>query len=414
MTKLLITGARLFTAVDENVIDDGSVLIERDRISWSGSTADLPSAARADAVVLDADGKFVMPGMTESHVHLSYSNAHPSQLDRQPIPIAMLDAVDNARTLLRFGFTSAISFGSAQGIDVPLRDAIDSGRVPGPRLLASEKDLGSTGSNADSAAPESDGRKRIADGPWAVRAAVREVAKAGADVVKIFLDGEALSAHAAPGVLSYTDEEVAAACDEARRRNLRVACHARSAGAVKQAVRHGVDFVGHANFLDDEAVDMLADARDRLFVGPGIAWEIQLLERGHEIGLRRSAMEARGYQLEIDETISAVKRLRDVGVRVLIGGDYGLSITPHGTNAKDLEYFVDVFDMTPTEALLCATRDGGLAFDPTGMIGTLEPETLADLVIVDGDPTHDITVLQEAPRIVTVIKGGEVHGGLGG
>jgi len=159
---------------------------------------------------------------------------------------------------------------------------------------------------------------------------------------------------------------------------------------------------------------MLADARDRLFVGPGIAWEIQLLERGHEIGLRRSAMEARGYQHEIDETISAVKRLRDVGVRVLIGGDYGLSITPHGTNAKDLEYFVDVFEMTPTEALLCATRDGGLAFDPTGMIGTLEPETLADLVIVDGDPTRDITVLQEAPRIVTVIKGGEVHGGLGG
>jgi imidazolonepropionase-like amidohydrolase len=414
MTKLLITGARLFTAVDENVIDDGSVLIERDRISWSGSTADLPSAARVDADVLDADGKFVMPGMTESHVHLSYSNAHPSQLDRQPVPIAMLDAVDNARTLLRFGFTSAISFGSAQGIDVPLRDAIDSGRVPGPRLLASEKDLGSTGSNADSAAPESDGRKRIADGPWAVRAAVREVAKAGADVVKIFLDGEALSAHAAPGVLSYTDEEVAAACDEARRRNLRVACHARSAGAVKQAVRHGVDFVGHANFLDDEAVDMLADARDRLFVGPGIAWEIQLLERGHEIGLRRSAMEARGYQHEIDETISAVKRLRDVGVRILIGGDYGLSITPHGTNAKDLEYFVDLFEMTPTEALLCATRDGGLAFDPTGMIGTLEPETLADLVIVDGDPTRDITVLQEAPRIVTVIKGGEVHGGLGG
>ena len=185
-----------------------------------------------------------MPGMTESHVHLSYSNAHPSQLDRQPIPIAMLDAVDNARTLLRFGFTSAISFGSAQGIDVPLRDAINAGRVPGPRLLASEKDIGSTGSNADSKEPGSEGHKRIADGPWAVRAAVREVAKAGADVVKIFLDGEALSAHAAPGVLSYTDDEVAAACDEAHLRNLRVACHARSAAAVKQAVRHGVDFVG--------------------------------------------------------------------------------------------------------------------------------------------------------------------------
>jgi imidazolonepropionase-like amidohydrolase len=406
MSRLVISNARLFAAVDDSVIDDASVLIDGDRIEWAGPSAAAPPVD--DAERIDAAGRFVMPGMTESHVHLSYSNAHPSQLDRQPVPVAMLDAVDNARTLLRFGFTSAISFGSAQGIDVPLRDAIDAGRVPGPRLLASEKDIGSTGSNADSNVPGAEGRKRIADGPWAVRAAVREVAKAGADVVKIFLDGEELSPHAAPGVLSYTNEEVAAACDEAHLRGLRVACHARSAGAVKQAVRHGVDFIGHANFLDDEAVELLAAARDRLFVGPGIAWEIQLLERGHEIGLSRAQMEARGYQRELDETIGAVKRLREVGVRVLIGGDYGLSITPHGTNAKDLQYFVELFGMTAGQALLCATRDGGLAVDPTGMLGTLEAGTTADLLIVDGDPTRDITVLQEAQRIVGVMKGGHL------
>jgi imidazolonepropionase-like amidohydrolase len=406
MSQLLISNARLFTAVDETVIDDGAVLIDGDRIEWAGPAASTPSVDDAERV--DVGGRFVMPGMTESHVHLSYSNAHPSQLDRQPVPIAMLDAVDNARTLLRMGFTSAISFGSAQGIDVHLRNAIDVGRVPGPRLLASDRDVGSTGSNADNKAPGTEGHKRIADGPWAVRAAVREVAKAGADVVKIFLDGEALSAHAAPGVLSYTDEEVAAACDEAHLRGLRVACHARSAAAVKQAVRHRVDFVGHANFLDDEAVEMLASARDRLVVGPGIAWEIQLLERGHEIGLSRAMMEARGYQRELDETIGSVKRLRDVGVRLVIGGDYGLSITPHGTNAKDLEYFVDVFGMAPAEALLCATRNGGLAVDPAGMLGTLEAGTTADLVIVDGDPTRDVTVLQQEERIVGVMKGGRM------
>ena len=406
MSRILFTNARVFAAVDETVLDDAGVLMDGDRIEWSGPMAVAPTVE--DAERIDLGGRFVMPGMTESHVHLSYSNAHPSQLDRQPVPIAMLDAVDNARTLLRFGFTSAISFGSAQGIDVHLRSAINTGRVPGPRLLASERDVGSTGSNADAKEPGSEGRKRIADGPWAVRAAVREVAKAGADVVKIFLDGEELSAHARPGVLSYTDDEVAAACDEAHLRNLRVACHARSASAVKQAVRHGVDFIGHANFLDDEAVEMLAGARDRLFVGPGIAWEIQLLERGHEIGLSRAMMEARGYQRELDETISAVKRLREVGVRLLIGGDYGLSITPHGTNAKDLEYFVDLFGMSPGEALLCATRDGGLAMDPTGMLGTLEAGTTADLVIVDGDPTRDITVLQYEERIVGVMKDGRL------
>ncbi|MGE5211955.1 MAG: amidohydrolase family protein [Acidobacteriota bacterium] len=406
MSRMLFTNARLFTAVDETVLDDAGVLIDGDRIEWSGPMSAAPSVEDAERV--DVGGRFVMPGMTESHVHLSYSNAHPSQLDRQPVPIAMLDAVDNARTLLRFGFTSAISFGSAQGIDVHLRTAINAGRVPGPRLLASERDVGSTGSNADAKEPGSEGRKRIADGPWAVRSAVREVAKAGADVVKIFLDGEELSAHARPGVLSYTDDEVAAACDEAHLRGLRVACHARSAAAVKQAVRHGVDFVGHANFLDDEAVEMLAGARDRLFVGPGIAWEIQLLERGHEIGLSRAMMEARGYQRELDETIGAVKRLREAGVRLLIGGDYGLSITPHGTNAKDLEYFVDLFGMSPGEALLCATRDGGLAMDPSGMLGTLEAGTTADLMIVDGDPTRDITVLQHEERIVAVMKAGRL------
>ena len=117
-------------------------------------------------------------------------------------------------------------------------------------------------------------------------------------------------------------------------------------------------------------------------------------------------MEARGYQREVDATVDAVKRLRDVGVRILMGGDYGLSITPHGTNAKDLEYFVDLFGMTPTEALLCATRDGGAAADPSGSVGTLESGKLADLVIVDGDPTADITVLQNADAITAVYKGG--------
>ncbi len=414
MSKTLITNARLFTAVDESVIERGGVLVDGDRIMWSGPITEMPDEVSSllddlggsDVECIDVDGQFVMPGMTESHVHLSYANAHPSQLDRQPVPIAMLDAVDNAAALLRMGFTSAISFGSAQGIDVPLRDSIESGRVLGPRLLASERDVGSTGSNADSKSPESEGRKRIVDGPWAVRAAVREVAKANADVVKIFLDGEELSAHAAPGMISFTDEEVDAACTEAHARGLRVACHARSSAAVKQAVRYGVDFIGHANFLDDEAVEMLSAAKDRIIVGPGIAWEVQLLARGHEIGLRREMMVERGYQREIDATVDAVKRLREVGVPLTIGGDYGLSITPHGTNATDLQYFVELFGMRPAEALLCATRHGGRGFEQNGMAGTLEAETFADLVIVDGDPTVDITVLQQQERIARVMKAG--------
>ena len=172
MNRRVLHGLRLFTAVDGDVLDDGAVVIEDGRIRYAGPESDLP-AQGGDAPRHDLGGAFVMPGMTDGHAHLSYNNAHPQQLDRQPLTTAMLDAVDNARRVLGAGFTSAISFGSAQGIDLPLKAAIDSGRVPGPRLLASDRDLGSTGSNADASGPETQGRKIIADGPWAIRAAVR-------------------------------------------------------------------------------------------------------------------------------------------------------------------------------------------------------------------------------------------------
>ena len=193
---------------------------------------------------------------------------------------------------------------------------------------------------------------------------------------------------------------------------MRIVSHSRSAESVKQAVRHGVDIIGHANYLDDEAVAMLEAERHRIFVGPGIAWEIALLDKGAQLGLPREDMERLGYQREIDETISSVKRLRESKVRVLIGGDYGLNITPHGTNAKDLEYFVDLFGMSDAEALLCATRDGGAAANTEGMVGTLEEGKYADLVVVDGDPTIDVRVLQDHDNIVGVMKNGVMHCGL--
>ena len=408
MGSLIIENANLFIGVDEEVIANGAVWVSDGFIKFSGAVSDLPAGGE-NIERYDALGKFVMPGMTESHVHLSYNNSHPQQLNSEPLPIAMLDAVDNARILLGSGFTSAISFGSAQGLDVPLRDAINAGRIPGPRLAASDRDLGSTGSNADGTFGGDSSKKIIADGPWAIRKAIRSLAKRRCDIVKIFLDGEALSEFAPPGVLTYSDEEVAAAVEEAHIRGMRVVTHSRSAAAVKQAVRHGVDVIGHANYLDDEAVDMLEAKRDQIFVCPAIAWEITLLDRGSELGLPRDAMEQRGYQKEVDETISAVKRLRDSKVRVLVGGDYGLNITPHGTNSKDLEYFVDLFGMSTSEALLCATRDGGAAADTSGMVGTLEEGKYADLVIVDGNPLEDIRILQDHSRIVGVMKDGVMH-----
>ncbi len=411
----LLTNVRLFSGVDGDVLEDGAVWYEDEIIRYAGPAREAPETPQ-NAIRANLGGKFLMPGMTESHAHISYTGNGPGELDKTPVEQAMVHSIDNARLMLGAGFTSAISFGSVHRIDVYLKQAIDQGVIPGPRLVASGRDLGATSSNADLhpdyARPQMEGLGMLVDGPWAVRKAVRILRKNGADIIKIFLDGEGLQDHAPPGELTYTDEEVDAAVSEAHRRGMRVACHSRSAAAVKQAVRFGVDVIGHANYLDDEAVDLLRRNRHRLAVGPAIAWEMAFLKHCESMGYTRRAVREKGYEREVEATVEAVQRLRDAGVRVLPGGDYGLNITPHGTYAKDLEYFVEDFAMSPAEALLAATRDGGAAADPNGMVGTLEEGKTADMVVVDGDPLADIRILQDHSRIVAVIKGGCLYQGL--
>jgi imidazolonepropionase-like amidohydrolase len=397
---LVLTNARVFPAEDESVVASGAVWVSGNRIRYAGARDALPPVP-AGTEVVDVGGSFVMPGMTETHAHLSFADASPFSIGAKSVEESTIVAVGNAALMLSAGFTSAISFGSTYKIDVALRDAIHSGRIAGPRLLAAGRDLGATGSNVDS----DGGLSQIEDGPWALRKAVREQRKQRVDIVKIFLDGESINPTCPPGELSFCDEEVAAIVDEAHRRKLRVACHARSAAAVKQAVRAGVDFIGHANYLDDEAVELLAAQRERVFVGPAIAWEVQYLAQHASLGVSAETVRSQGYQAEVEATIETVAKLRKADIRLVVGGDYGISIAPHGTYAKDLEYFVTLFGMSNAEALLCATRNGGLAFDARGNLGTLAPGTLADLVVVDGDPLADIRVLQDPARL-TVMKDG--------
>lgn len=408
MTDRVYTNARLFTGRDEQVIEQAVVWLKSGSVAFAGPATDYAEleAAPDDALVTDLQGKFVMPGMTETHAHLSFADASPFAIGATPVEQATITAVKNAELMLRAGFTSAISFGSTYCIDVALRDAIDSGTIKGPRLMAAGRDLGATASNVDSPG----GLSQIADGPWALRKAVREQRRQRVNLVKIFIDGEAINPINPPGELAFCDEEVEAVVDEAHRHGLRVACHARSAAAVKQAVRAGVDYIGHANYLDREAVDLLAAQNERLFVGPAIAWEVQYVEQCETLGVSRETVRAQGYEAEIEATVRSVAMLREAGVKLVIGGDYGISIAPHGSYAKDLQYFVELFDMRPAEALLCATKNGGLAMrggDATMTAGTLVPGAVADLVIVDGDPLADIKLLQDHAKL-SVIKGGAV------
>ena len=399
-SQRIYRNARLFSAQDDTVIEHGALWVQGSKLRFAGAEEQLPELP-PQAETVDLAGAFVMPGMTETHAHLSFADASPFAIGQTPVELATITAVRNAELMLKSGFTAAISFGSTYQIDVALRDSINSGKIQGPRLMAAGRDLGATASNVDSPG----GLSQIADGPWALRQAVREQRRARVDVVKIFIDGEAINPVCPPGELSFCDEEVVAIVDEAHRRGLKVACHARSAAAVKQAVRAGADYIGHANYLDDEAVDLLAGANDRVFVGPAIAWEMQYIAQCESLGVSAETARAQGYETEVEATVESVAKLRAAGVRLVVGGDYGISIAPHGTYAKDLEYFVDLFGMSAAEALLCACRNGGEAFDATGRVGVLAEESYADFVIVDGDPLEDIRVLQDHSKL-RVVKNG--------
>ena len=193
--------AKVFTAEDESVIEAGAVWIAGDVIRYAGPANTLPDTPDGTETI-DVEGGFIMPGMTETHAHLSFADASPFAIGATPVEQATITAVKNARLMLTSGFTSAISFGSTYKIDVALRDAINAGELPGPRLLAAGRDLGATASNIDSGG----GLSQIADGPWELRKAVREQRKIGVDVVKIFIDGEAINPISPPGELSFCDE----------------------------------------------------------------------------------------------------------------------------------------------------------------------------------------------------------------
>jgi imidazolonepropionase-like amidohydrolase len=414
-SQTVFTNARLFIGDGREVIPDGAVWIDGEEIRWSGPHGDLRGVADG-ARRVDCEGRFLMPGLVESHAHLFYGGASkPGDNDlNSPAEEAFLNAIENAALMLRMGFTSACGFGSLHRTDVALRNAINAGRVPGPRLLASGRGITSTSGLVDWHPTHwkigMEGMALKADSPFEIRRAVREIRKEGGDIVKIFLDGENMTPQSLPSDVTYSLEEVMACGEEARARNVRVVTHSRCAEAVKMALKAGFHVIGHANYLDEETYDLMRKASPPVFVGPAIAFEMGLYANGAPFGFDRARCDTLGYGAEIEITKKTVRRLREARVRVLPGGDYGFAWTPHGTYAKDLQYFVELFGYTPFDALLAATRDAGdMVGFGGGRVGTLEAGKLADLIVVTGDPTADVSVLQRRQNIAAVMKGGKFY-----
>jgi imidazolonepropionase-like amidohydrolase len=354
-----------------------------------------------------------MPGLVESHAHIGLADTASYDLTRLPPEEHMLLTVRNARTMLDCGYTSAFSAAAPKSrLDVVLKREIEAGRVPGPRLLANGPEITVTGGLGDSNLPHLPHHDTptfawVADGPDAIRRVCRLLAREGVDLLKLNLSGDLGTSSFASQATPMTDGEVAAAMEVARAAGLRVAAHCRSADSVMLALRHGIEVIYHANYADERALDALEAARDRVFVGPALGLTYNLSQAAGQWGFTRER--ARAFERELEVSIETVTRMRKRGIRVLPGGDYGFTATPHGTYARDLWLFVQLLGFSPMETIVAATRLGGDLMGEPGRLGVVMPGALADLLLVDGDPLADIAILQDRRALRMIMKDGTVH-----
>ncbi|WP_060930025.1 metal-dependent hydrolase family protein [Granulicoccus phenolivorans] len=401
--RVLIRGANILDSTGA-VPYPGDVLIEDGRITAVGSVPQ-EAAAGDDIEIVDADGKTVMSGLCDAHTHFSWNNsADLDGLGTMPVEEHLLFCLESAHTYLDYGYTMCVGAASAKPrLDVVCRNAIEEHRFPGPRYLANGPEIAVTGGALIPSIT------KFADGAEGMRLAVRELVGLGVDQIKLSMSGEEITGTLHADDTYFTEEEVQAAADEAHRRGIRVCAHARSAESVKMCVRHGVEIIYHASYTDAEGMDMLEAAKDRVYVAPGINWLVGTLYDAESFGYPQAAAEAAGYRHELETAIEGLKEMHRRGIRILPGGDYGFAWTPHGTYARDLQHFVELLDFTPMEAILAATAQGGEIMLRPDELGKVRPGYLADLIIVDGNPLEDITILQDITRITHVMKDGRFH-----
>ncbi|MEO7404616.1 MAG: amidohydrolase family protein [Burkholderiales bacterium] len=409
MARTLFTNATIWPGSGEGAFA-GALLVEGNRIAqvWHGAARDVT----ADETI-DCRGGTLMPGLVDGHSHLSFVET-PVFADMGNIPPEehLLATMHHAKRVLEAGFTSAVGAGSAKArLDIVIRNEIHAGRIPGPRMLAASPELTVTGGLGDERKlhlyRESVGM--IVDGADEMRRAVRTLCREGVDIVKLNVSGNQTLPNARAETTLMTEAEVDAACDTAQSIGKRVAAHCRSSAAVQLALRHGVSMIYHCEFADAQTLDLLEAARDRVFLAPAVGLLHALIYEAEPWGITRAKSAAMGVVAQYELVTAVYTELRKRKMRVLIGGDYGFPWTPHGTNARDLEHFVNLFGYSAHEALLAATAVGAQAMLLGDRCGQLRDGFLADLILVDGKPHDDVRVLQQQAKLRAVMKDGNFY-----
>jgi imidazolonepropionase-like amidohydrolase len=411
MNKIMIVGARIWDASGSTPFD-GDVFIEGNRVR---AVSRVPGEmSQVGCQVVDAKGMTLMPGLVEGHAHLSFEAVTSTEdLISPPPEEHTLLTARVAKVLLDHGFTSAYGASAAKlRLDVAVRNEIDAGRLPGPRIRAGSLEITVTGGLGDESKLHNPrtGASIVVDGPEEMRKTVRLFCREGCDNIKLDVSGDPFypntPAHSTPMSL----EEVRMAVETAHSFGRKVNAHARSIASIQNCLRAGVDVLYHCEYTDEKTLDMLEEARDRIFVAPTVSlFHTMLYEASPWV--TPEAARAMGIDRLLEESKKTHTELRKRGIRHLIGGDFGFAWSKQGTNARDLKFFVDYYGYTPAEALRCGTRNGGalMTMGSTEKLGEVKEGHLADLLLVDGDPLSDVSIVLNPDRLVVIMKDGQIY-----
>lgn len=405
---IVLKAARLFDGKSNSLSRPGVVVINGSRIEGVGEGAAIPAGAE----VMDLGDATLLPGFMDAHTHLRGERSDDNRQDRidqleQTVPERTLIAAGLARKTLMAGFTTVRDLGSSDFIDIGLRNAIRNGQAVGPRILAAVRGIGTTGGHCD---PTNGVRFGLlqpgveqitaANGPDAMRAAVRWNVKYGADVIKTCATGGVLSLNDDVDSPQLTQAELDALVDQAHTMRKKAAAHAHGAEGAKRAIRAGIDSIEHGSFLDDEALQLMIQ-RGTFYVPTLMA--VEGIRERLAAGAKMDPRQERKARLAMDSIDVTVRKAVRMGVRIALGTDAG--VYPHGRNPEEFHLLVDR-GLSPLAALQAATSVDAELFGVADRLGTLEVGKLADIVAVPGDPLVDI---RQTEKVFFVMKEGTVY-----